>query len=58
MAVFLLLWFSFSICLQKYFDLIVGNETVQPETHNQIVQAIIEEINRARDLCLILLIND
>ncbi len=44
---------------KKYFDLIVGNETVQPETHNQIVQAIIEEDgNRARDLCLILLIND
>lgn len=44
---------------KKYFDLIVGNETVQPETHNQIVQAIIDKDgNKARDLCLILLTSD
>ncbi|MEQ4924672.1 FadR/GntR family transcriptional regulator [Proteus hauseri] len=44
---------------KKYFDLIVGNETVQPETHNQIVQAIIDgDGNSARDLCLILLTSD
>lgn len=41
---------------KKYFDLIVGNETVQPETHHKIVQAVIDgDGNQARDHCLILL---
>ncbi|OAT29518.1 FadR/GntR family transcriptional regulator [Proteus myxofaciens] len=44
---------------KKYFDIIVGNETVQPITHRQIVQAIIDaDGNKARNLCLTLLTND
>lgn len=44
---------------KKYFDLIVGDESIQPTTHYQIVQAIMAgDGNKARDLCLLLLAND